>query len=91
MIQQKYSVEDLQHFFSLVIEKETICKVGCLLTSVSMALNYYNIKADGQLVDPGVLNKWLRDNNGYTSNDDLYEERLEKLSPNIKYLGEIKS
>lgn len=56
-----------------------------------MALNYYNIKADGQLVDPGVLNKWLRDNNGYASNDDLYEKRLEKLSPNIKYLGEIKS
>lgn len=72
----------------LVIETKTICDVGCILTSTSMALNYYHISIDGQSANPGTLNKWLKANNGYTSGNDFIENRLEKLSPLIKYRGQ---
>ena len=67
---------------------KTICKVGCLITSVSMALNYYHIPIDGSPANPGTLNQWLKANNGYLQTNDFVEGRLEKLSPVIKYQGE---
>lgn len=69
----------------------TICRVGCLISSVSMAFNYYNITVNGQSIDPGVLNVWLRDNNGYNEHSGLKEKVLEKLSPRITYNGMIDS
>lgn len=64
--------------------------MGCLISSVSMALNYYHITIGHQPVNPGTLNAWLRANNGY-SGDDLEEVSLERLSPNIKYIGMVES
>jgi hypothetical protein len=72
-----------------LIESTTVCKVGCLMTSVSMALNYYNISIDGKEANPGTLNQWLKDNGGYTSDNDFNEETLEKLSSDIKYKGKM--
>ena len=69
-----------------VIEKETICKVGCLLSSISMGLNYYRVQVNNEDVNPGTLNLWLRQNGGYTPNDDLKENTLEKL-PRVNYKG----
>jgi len=40
---------------------ETICSVGCALTSVAMVLRYL-----GDNVDPGSLNAWLRNHGGYS-------------------------
>lgn len=38
----------------------TICKVGCLMSSVSMALHGHHILIDQQHSNPGVLNHWLQ-------------------------------
>ena len=68
------------------MEKETICEVGCLLSSVSMALNHYQIQVDNHEVDPGTLNTWLRENKGYFSDDGMIEKTLDKLS-GVFYTG----
>lgn len=73
----------------IVMEKETICEVGCLISSVAMALNGHQILVDGEVADPGNLNAWLRNNNGYLANDELKEGTLQKLSPNVKYVGKF--
>lgn len=52
---------------------ETICAVGCLMSSVSMSLNGKNILINGQTSDPGVLNHWLQKNQGYDDSNDLEE------------------
>lgn len=38
----------------------TICEFGCFMSDWAMVLNYYNITIDGQIVNPGNLNEWLR-------------------------------
>ncbi len=48
-----------------VISSKTICAVGCLMTSVSMALNDRGVKINGQEANPGTLNAWLKSNGGY--------------------------
>ncbi len=58
---------------------DTICQVGCLMSSVSMALLGNGILVGGQQSNPGVLNQWLRTNGGYDGGNDLEEDVL----PNI--------
>ena len=41
---------------------ETVCAVGCLMSSVSMALAGHNISISGASANPGTLNSWLRNN-----------------------------
>ena len=60
---------------------KTICEVGCLMTSVSEGLNGYNITIEGAAADPGTLNAWLRDNNGYDDSNDLYEAVVQEIDP----------
>jgi hypothetical protein len=62
---------------------ETICDVGCLMSSISMAINGWNISISGQTSDPATLNEWLRDNNGYTSGSDLEEDVVPNIDPAI--------
>jgi streptogramin lyase len=46
----------------------TFDRWGCAVTSVAMVLNYHNIKqfADGTPINPGTINEWLNNNNGYS-------------------------
>ena len=54
-----------------------------------MALNYYDIKVDGgKMVNPGTLNSWLKQNEGYLKDDELVETALQKL-PGVHYNGEF--
>ena len=46
----------------------TICKVGCLMSSVSMALKGRGKTVNGQSSNPRVLNNYLRANSGYYGN-----------------------
>ena len=39
---------------------KTICQVGCLMTSISMALNGWNITIGSKKSNPETLNEWLR-------------------------------
>ena len=46
---------------------KTIKNWGCALTSYVMVLRYFGINKlpDGSILDPGTLNIWLKNNNGY--------------------------
>eukprot|EP00042_Codosiga_hollandica_P033425 m.222825 g.222825 ORF g.222825 m.222825 type:complete len:360 (+) comp54184_c0_seq1:109-1188(+) len=64
-----------------MIETQTICQVGCLMSSISMSLGGYNITISGQTSNPGTLNTWLRNNHGYTSGNDLIESVVPGINP----------
>ncbi len=70
----------------LVMESQTICEVGCLLSSVSMGFTFHHVRVDDKPVNPGTLNTWLKENGGYLSNDELIETALQQLS-GIHYKG----
>lgn len=64
----------------------TICDVGCLMSSVSMALAGKQIpipRADGSMVasDPATFNTWLQNNKGYYGDNDLEEAAVPALNP----------
>ena len=64
-----------------IMETTTVCKVGCLMSSVSMALNGNNITIEGETIaNPGTLNSWLRAHGGYDSDNDFEENVLPKIS-----------
>ena len=46
----------------------TICKVGCLISSVSMALAGCSKSVAGQGANPKSLNSWLKSHGGYSGN-----------------------
>src|SRR3990167_983804 len=46
----------------------TICKVGCLMSSVSSAMAGWGKNVNGQTPNPQNLNAWLKSNGGYQGN-----------------------
>jgi len=46
----------------------TICKVGCLISAVAMAMKGLNKKINGNDVTPRVMNTFLNNNGGYSGN-----------------------
>jgi Peptidase_C39 like family len=57
-----------------LIYTDTVCAVGCLMSSVSMAIGGHNMRitnSSGVKVtsDPGTLNAWLKAHKGYDQND----------------------
>ena len=46
----------------------TICKVGCLMSSVSMALAGCGKTVGGSPANPKTLNSWLKGHGGYSGN-----------------------
>lgn len=63
-----------------MMETQTICEVGCLMSSTSMAIGGHNISIDSQISDPDTLNTWLRNNGGYTDGNDLIEAVVPKIN-----------
>jgi hypothetical protein len=64
----------------------TICDVGCLMSSVSMALAGKQIpipRPDGSFVasDPATFNTWLQNNKGYVGDNNLEEAAVPALNP----------
>ena len=51
---------------------ETICKIGCLLSSIAMGLS-----GTGHSYDPGQLNKWLKANGGISGPQINYNKLSE--------------
>jgi len=47
-------------------EQATICREGCAMTSLTMALNGLGLYINDTQLDPGVMNSWLQANDGYT-------------------------
>ena len=65
-----------------LIATKTVCQVGCLMSSVSMGLNGWGVYVDAETSNPGTLNAWLKKNGGY-SGDDLIENALNEIVPNM--------
>ena len=66
-----------------LIDTETVGAVGCLMSSISAALNGHGIAINvGGVLDanPGTLNAWLKTHDGYSEND-LIESAVPALSP----------
>lgn len=73
-----------------VMEVQTVCEVGCLMTSVSNALAGRQVTLPrGVMATPGTLNAWLRANGGYASGtDDLEESAVVGVDPRrVQWLG----
>ncbi len=64
-----------------IIVSTTVCAVGCLMSSTSMAIGGKHIAVGGHISDPGTLNSWLKANGGYTSGNDLIESVVPKVDP----------
>eukprot|EP01016_Furgasonia_blochmanni_P051513 TRINITY_DN8121_c0_g2_i1.p1 TRINITY_DN8121_c0_g2~~TRINITY_DN8121_c0_g2_i1.p1 ORF type:complete len:227 (-),score=11.09 TRINITY_DN8121_c0_g2_i1:2-682(-) len=47
---------------------QTICAIGCLVSSVAMALTTYKRSCDANPCTPKALNQWLKNNGGYSGN-----------------------
>eukprot|EP00656_Telonema_subtile_P034288 TRINITY_DN38391_c0_g1_i2.p1 TRINITY_DN38391_c0_g1~~TRINITY_DN38391_c0_g1_i2.p1 ORF type:complete len:223 (+),score=32.71 TRINITY_DN38391_c0_g1_i2:114-782(+) len=62
------------------IETTTVCAVGCLMSSISMALAGHGIDVGSAPADPGSLNDWLRANGGYDGENDLQEDKIANVS-----------
>eukprot|EP01132_Coremiostelium_polycephalum_P006078 gene6078-7572_t len=72
-----------------LIVSDTVCQVGCLMSSISMAIAGKGIMIDNQLSSPGSLNSWLKANQGYTEQNDLIESVIPGISPMIVWDGPI--
>ena len=61
-----------------------ICSDGCALTSAVMVLRYYGITTgiDGNEVNPGNLNEWLKGHNGYTRRGGVKWSQITDYSGN---------
>ena len=60
----------------------TICAVGCLMSSTSMALNGHNIPTNAtEAANPGTFNYWLRNDSGYDGGNDFEEDSINTLDP----------
>ena len=60
----------------------TICKAGCLMSSVAMALS-----GTGQNYNPSTLNKWLKGHGGYVSGDAYVWASVKPLG--LNYIGKV--
>ncbi|EAL73331.1 hypothetical protein DDB_G0267756 [Dictyostelium discoideum AX4] len=74
-----------------LIITETICDVGCLMSSCSMAIGGKGITIDDGISNPGSLNTWLKSNSGYEGDNLLVESSLENVSNKINYVGSFPS
>jgi len=73
--------------------RATVCREGCAMSSLSMALNGLGIKISGASADPGSFNKWLLANAGYLclggDCDNLVLDAVERLTPKLKFISEV--
>jgi len=77
-----------QKWGKVIMQKDDICKVGCFLSSISMALAGRGLKIPTGLVPtPATLNYWLQKQTnpaGYLDTDILNTPVLTAISPKIK-------
>ncbi|CAD8102431.1 unnamed protein product [Paramecium sonneborni] len=57
---------------------DTICKAGCLVSSIAMMLHTYGVVTDGTTT-PKTMNTWLKKHGGYVSGDLFVWASIEPL------------
>ena len=74
---------------------DTICRMGCAMSSLAMALAGKGILINGTVPDPQVLNQWLRANEGYkcinNNCNNLVLDAPDKMEPagSVKFISEV--
>eukprot|EP01088_Endostelium_zonatum_P018278 TRINITY_DN57_c0_g2_i1.p1 TRINITY_DN57_c0_g2~~TRINITY_DN57_c0_g2_i1.p1 ORF type:complete len:227 (+),score=38.28 TRINITY_DN57_c0_g2_i1:42-683(+) len=58
---------------------QTICQVGCAMSSLAMALDSFGERISGGAINPSTLNSWLTHNRGYASGDELIWDSIHTL------------
>ena len=64
-----------------IMDTKTICSVGCLMTSTSMALSGSGIAIAASGANAQTLNTWLKANGGYDGSNDLEEGVVPNIDP----------
>ena len=54
-----------------------------------MVLNTLGINVDNEPANPKILNQWLKENEGYSSGNFLWNS-IQKLDSRLKYMGHYK-
>lgn len=74
-------------------ERATICKEGCAMTSVTMALAGLGVAINDMPAQPGRMNAWLEAHDGYMCAagdcNNLVLDAPSKLSKELQLVGEI--
>ena len=65
---------------------KTICDQGGAISSLAMLLDDCDYDLYGSNVNPGTLNRWLKENNGYTNGKDVIWSRTDSLSTGVKFV-----
>lgn len=66
---------------STLMQTETICAVGCLMSSTSMAIGGHNITIGRNISDPATLNYFLQTHGGYAGDNDMDESVVPQVDP----------
>ena len=66
-----------------LMDTKTVCQVGCLMSSTSMAIAGSNIliPPTPSNSNPGTMNTWLKSNGGYDGSNNFIEPVAEQISP----------
>ena len=65
---------------------KTICDLGGAVSSLAMILDDCDQDLYGFDVNPGSLNKWLKENNGFTNGNQIVWSRTDSLTNGVKYV-----
>ena len=65
---------------------ENICKIGGGLSSIASLLKKCDQGFYGFDVNPGSLNKWLKENNGYSNGDQIVWNKIDNIYGPIEYV-----
>lgn len=70
-------------------EPSTISRWGCAIASTTMVLNYHGVNKlpDGTALNPGSLNSWLKQNDGYVNGGNLDWSSITRLAKLAKDSG----
>lgn len=69
-----------------LIVTETVCAVGCLMSSTSMGIAGHSIRITNSsgtkvIANPGTLNAFLKAHKGYDSSNDMDEDVVPQVNP----------
>ncbi len=66
--------------------ERTMCQIGGGVASIAMILEDCDENLYGIDVNPGSLNRWLKENNGYTTGGEINWKATDVLSNGVLYV-----
>ena len=66
--------------------EKDLCSIGGDVSSLAMLLDDCDQDLYGFDVNPGTLNRWLKENNGYQNGNDIIWNAINKLSSGVQFV-----